>query len=689
MKRAFYSIFLIAISNCFLSQNCSFCAKAKMLVGTFSVYHPLPIQTDEKTSEEVVDIFLNQIGERGIYLTDLHVKAIRKDQKDLFKQIYAGDDSFLKKATDAYKRALNSSDSMLKIMEGKTLNYTDNDTLTFLPYGTTLYSPSLKFHSKRIERFVKGRSYDRVLNTDEYEKLNDADFNKKAIEFSKTIIAGMKKNIAEALAGADLYIYSNLLNAIALRHDPHSNFFTDEQNREFNKSLSAQIESFGIYFDENDEGQIFISDIEPGGSAWLSNEVNEGDVFISCKLGSDVVTNENITVNDLQNKVDNSADKKMTLTLKKKNGLTKTIKLIKQKVTSTENTVKGYVLFKGGANFGYISLPSFYTDMDEHNKPGCANDVAKEILKLEDDSIKGLILDLRNNGGGSMQEAMDLAGIFIDEGPLFIYKEKGRKPTLMKDVNRGSIFKKPLIVMINEFSASASELFSNVVKDYNVGIVVGQTSYGKGSAQNVLPLDTNILKYKSMAGNNKDFIKMTNARFYRLNCSTHQGNGVVPDVVLPASIGSTLYKENKEAFYLKPDSVVKKVIFSPNPPLPISQLQARSNARVSASRSFSKYGLTRDSVDKLFTVKYKVVLKPKEFKRNKEDNDRLYTSLENVLKMETKTISCRNNTFDKKLSEVNETTKDFNQKIIESIETDIFIDEVYYILKDLLELQNK
>jgi carboxyl-terminal processing protease len=658
-----------------------------MLVGTFSVYHPLPIQITEQTSQEVVDLFIDEIGEHGIYLTEPHVKAIEKNKRDLFKQINDGNDAFVTNALETYKRALASNDSLLTVISGKTLNYSENDTITFLPYGQVVYSPGLKSHGKRLERFIKGRAYDRVLNTDDYEKLTEAEFNKKANEFSKTIITSLKKNIADAQTQADIYIPSNLLNAIALRHDPHSNFFTEEQHREFNKALSAQVESFGLYFGENDEGEIFVADIEPGGSAWLSNEINQGDIFISYRMGNELVNNENITAGDLQTKIDNSPEKKMSLTLKKKNGLTKTIALVKQKIASAENTVKGYVLMHEGTNFGYISLPSFYTDMDEHNKPGCANDVAKEILKLENDTIQGLILDLRNNGGGSMQEAMDLAGIFIDEGPLFIYKETGRKPSLIKDVNRGSIFKKPLIVMINEFSASASELFSNVVKDYNVGVVIGQTSYGKGSAQSVLPLDTNILRYKSMAGSNKDFIKMTNGRFYRLNCSTHQGVGVVPDVILPASIASMLYKESKESFYLKPDSVVKKVMFSPNPPLPISQLQTRSQQRVSSSKSFSRYALTRDSVDKLLTTKYKVPLKFKEFKKNKEETDKLYTSLENALNLQHKTISCRNNTFDKKLNEVNETTKEFNQKIIESIQNDIYIDEAYYILKDLRELK--
>lgn len=660
-----------------------------MLIGTFSVYHPLPITLNESTSEETVELFIKEIAERGFYIIESDHRSLLTDKNKLFEQINSNTDTYLQNATKTYKQALKRSDSLLDVLSTKNINYADNDTITFLTTSAIFYSPSVKYHAKRLERYIKSRAYDWVLNTEGYEKLTEAEFNSKALEFSKTIIQNFKKNISSQLEEANGFVEASLLNAITLRHDPHSNYFTEEQNRSFNKQLSAQVESFGIFFDENEEGVICISHLEPGSSGWLSNEVNEGDIFISYRMGNTLVTNENSTAYEIQEKLDNSVDKKITLTLKKQNGLIKTVKLIKQKIASNENNVKGYLLEQNGLKIGYISLPSFYTDMDEHNKPGCANDVAKEILKLESDTIQGLIIDLRNNGGGSMQEAMDLAGIFVDEGPLFIYKERNRKPTLIKDVNRGSIFKKPLVIMINELSASASELFSNIVKDYQVGVVVGQNSYGKGSAQNIIPLDTNVLRYKSMANKNTDFIKMTHAKFYRLNCSTHQGVGVVPDITLPASPGSKLYKESKEAFYLPPDSVVKKVVYSPQPILPIQILQANSKERVNKSKEFSRYTLTRDSIDKLILTTYKVPIKFKPYKLKKEENDKLYLSLENSLEMAENTVLCKNNTFDQKLSEVNTNTKEFNAKITRSIASDIYINETFHIIKDLINQQKK
>ncbi|HRF99837.1 MAG TPA: S41 family peptidase [Bacteroidia bacterium] len=659
------------------------------MIGTFGVYHYKPIPINETTSAETVDLFIKDLDHVGIVLKQSDVNALQVDKIQLFSQINSNNESYFKNAKLVYSKALFTVDSLLTVLSSKKLNFTENDTAKSLALNAkTFYSPSIKYHLKRLERNIKSRCFERVANLDGYEKLTEQEFNDKASEFSKTIIANFQKNIKEMLSDADKTVESNLLNAIALRHDPHSNYFNQEQNKEFNKQLSAQVESFGFYLSEDDDGNIIIAYIEPGGSAWVSNEVNEGDLFISLKLGGIVITNEGNTADDIQEKLEKTNESKLDLTLKKQNGQLKTVKLIKQKTASVDNSVKGYILKNKSGNIGYISLPSFYTDMEQNTAPGCANDVAKEILKLENDTITGLIIDLRNNGGGSMLEAMNLAGIFVDEGPLFIYKEKNRKPTLIKDINRGSIFKKPLVVMINETSASASELFSNIVKDYNLGLVVGQTSYGKGTAQTVMPLDTNLLRVRNGSEQATDFIKVTQAKFYRLNNSTHQGAGVVPDIVLPSSPGYSIYKESKEAFFLESDIVTKNVVYNPNPAINVTPLQQKSSERIQKSQDFKRYKQCSDSILDFLNNPPKFVLKYKEFKKYKVFTDNLYSSFESANQSSSNDIKCLNNTFDKKITEVSEQTKEFNAKVRESIEKDIFINEAFYIIIDLKQMSN-
>ncbi len=665
-----------------------FYTKAQKLTGTFGLYHYDPFQLSEKTAQEVVDLFITELDSRAMTIKESDVKLLKENSKEFFNQINSNNDAYIEKANTVYLKALKTVDSILTTLSTRTLNFNENDTSYFLPYGSKkiVYSPTIKYHAKRLERYIKSKSYDRVVNTDDYEKLSETEFNAKAQTFTKTIISNFQKNIQEEIKATYRYVESTLLNAITLRYDPHSNYFTEEQNQEFNTQLSAQVESFGFFLDENEEGIITIANIEPGGSAWMSNEVNEGDAFIFVKIGNEKITNEELNAYEIQDKLDKTKEDKILLTVKKQNGLIKTVKLIKQKTASVDNSVKGYVLSYNNLKVGYISLPSFYTDMEDHNLPGCANDVAKEILKLENDTIKGLIIDLRNNGGGSMGEAMNLAGIFIDEGPLFIIKEKNRKPSLVKDINRGSLYKKPLLVMINETSASASELFSNIVKDYNLGVIVGQPSYGKGTAQSILPLDTNLIysKNKDAVKNSGDFIKITNSKFYRLSGSTHQGNGVVPDVILPPTPGYGMTKENKELYFLPTDSIVKKVVYTPNPKLNTQPLQSSSAQRVAASKDFKRYLQISDSVNDVINKTQKVVLKFKEYKKFKKDTDILYNSLEKAFEVNSNTIKCLNNTFDLKLEQVNIAAREFNSKIIQSIQKDIFINESFNVMRDLI-----
>lgn len=661
-----------------------------MLTGTFGVYHIKPIILNENTSKEVVDLFISNLDNVGSILKESDVKALKKGGDQLFNQCAAKKDDYVEGAHAIYLKALNCYDSILTVIAAKTLNFAEKDTITFMPISiTTYYSASIKNHAKRMEKYIKSRSFDRVLNTDSYKNLSEEEFIAKARDFSKGIISNFKKNIQEQIKKSYSTVESTLLNAIALRYDPHSNYFTEEQNKEFNKHLSATIESFGLRFDEDEDALTRVSYIEPGGAAWMSNEINEGDLFISVKLGNSTITNEEISAYDLQLKIENTDEKKMDLVIRKKNGLVKTVKLIKHKIASDENTVKGYIVSSGGLNIGYLSLPSFYTDMEDQTLPGCANDVAKEILKLEGDSIKGLIVDLRNNGGGSMLEAINLAGIFVDEGALFIYKVGTKKPALIKDINRGSIFKKPIIVLINETSASASELFSNIVKDYNLGLVVGQTSYGKGTAQFVIPLDTNEQRSKLASRSSADYIKITNGKFYRVNCSTHQGVGVVPDITLPPTPGYSIYKESKEFFYLPPDSIVKKVIYVPNPPIEVASLKSLSETRIIASADFKQYKQISDSVNRFVYSANRIPLTVKSYKKSKDETDKLFYAFESAVKAKQNIIYCRNNTFDKKLNEVNETVMEFNKKVVQSIQQDLFINESFLIFKDLINQQNK
>ena len=293
------------------SQSNSFSSKAQKLIGTFSVIHYNPIPINETTSSEIVDLFIKDLDNNGIFLKKSDVNSLQIEKTQLFNQINSNSDSYFRNAKRIYTNSLISLDSLLEVLSKKDIVFTENDTASSLSLNAkTFYSPSIKYHLKRLERNIKNRSFERVANTDAFDKLPVMEFNNKASEFSKVIISNFQKNIKSMIEDADKTVESNLLNAIALRHDPHSNYFNQEQNKEFTKQLSTQVESFGFYLNEDDDGNIKVVYIEPGGSAWTSNEVNEGDLFISVRLASNVITNDGNTAEDIQYKIDKTNELK-------------------------------------------------------------------------------------------------------------------------------------------------------------------------------------------------------------------------------------------------------------------------------------------------------------------------------------------------------------------------------------------
>jgi len=268
---------------------------------------------------------------------------------------------------------------------------------------------------------------------------------------------------------------------------------------------------------------------------------------------------------------------KAVFKVKKADGTIREVTLWKETVEDTQdnNKVKSFLL-KGSKTFGYLSLPAFYEDWENGSGVnGCANDVAKEIVKLKKENIAGLILDIRYNGGGSMQEAVELAGIFIDAGPVGQYKAKDAQVITVKDANRGTIYDGPLMVLVNGYSASASEVIAGTLQDYNRAVIVGSPTYGKATAQVILPMDTTITLDTDVSSiKTSNYIKITVSQLYRITGKTAQATGVIPDVLLPDVLDAQNNKEVDEPFALQSKVIDANKYYKALPPLPIKTINA-------------------------------------------------------------------------------------------------------------------
>jgi carboxyl-terminal processing protease len=371
--------------------------------------------------------------------------------------------------------------------------------------------------------------------------------------------------------------------------------------------------------------------------------------------------------------------------------MVKTVALLKEKIREEENVVKSFIL-KGDKKIGYISLPGFYTEWESRTGQGCANDVAKEIVKLQEEKVEGLILDIRYNGGGSLGEGVDLAGIFINEGPICVLKGRAEKPEILKDMNRGTVYNGPLVVLVNGQSASASEVLVGALQDYNRAVVVGSPTFGKATGQIVVPLDSTIsltAPAERKARSPYGFVTVTTEKLYRVTGRSAQLKGVRPDISLPDVYDALDYREATYPFALSSDSLNRKFYFSPLSPLPVAELTRRSTGRLEQHPSF---GAIRRFTEVLKEIPDKtgkaIPLQPAYFAQRAAENQRRQQELETALEQVTTLYTVENTAYDRELMHMDAYSKEVNDALIQNVLSDIYITEGYQITKDLILLQS-
>lgn len=331
-------------------------------------------------------------------------------------------------------------------------------------------------------------------------------------------------------------------------------------------------------------------------------------------------------------------------------------------------------------------MPDFYTEWDKDKALGCANDVAKEIIKLKSQNIEGLILDLRDNGGGSVYEAINLAGIFINEGPLSIVKLKAiERPYVFKDINRGSAYDGPLAVMINNSSASASEFVAAALQDYNRAIIVGTNSYGKGTMQVVYPVDSADLKKKKNA-DGIDYMKVTIGTLYRINNETVQKKGVIADIIIPDVFGKLPIAETYENNAIIPNPINKKLIYAIQNPLPLDLLREKSKSRISNDNAFQKIISYQDSLLIRYNRKtFNISLQG--YKNDLLIKERIWDSIKSVVSKKSDTFIPENTNIDQQWINMDANKLEVNSILKEDILKDIYIQETFKIITDLIMIK--
>ena len=683
MRHAYLCLvfFFLSLSS-FSQKEASTCEKVEKMLYLIQKLHVQPPAFDKAFVSSAIENYLFYIDGQCRSLYEKDLLALKKIQTDEAEPAAA----FCKSYTyllGIYEKRLNETDSILISCKTKKYTWNKNDSITFFDSYENAYSKNEDAKIKRLDDIVKLYTLRQLDVAGRLEK--DFEFEKNENLKIKAILKlrkGLEKKL-KAPNGIASYLEENLLQAIISTCDPHSDYFTATENKQFKESLSTSLEIYGFSFQANKEEHLEISALVPGSPAWNSNNLNVGDQIIKIKLhNKPEVDVSDYDGDELSKLMDLATEKELDITVIKKSGETSVTHLKKAIVQSEENTVNGYVL-SGKYPIGYISLPSFYTDFSQATANGCANDVAKEIMKLKEDNIQGLVIDLRNNGGGSVEEAMNLAGIFIDAGPLFIQKNKGPKPIVMKDMNRGAIYTGPLLVLINKASASASELFSQMLKNQQRAIIAGTTSFGKATGQVIVPLDTTVSLQSARLNYNvkKGYIKITVEKLYDLMGITYQAEGVQPHIPIP-DLYSGLYKGEKGYNHvLGNEAIDKKVKIEALPDTKITVCHDLSETRVKNNYLFKRSRSLGDTLKALYG-RTTYPLYPSNYAELVKKGNDVESLLDTVFSKPADTLKIKPTKHMQEIIKMDAFLNTAIEREMEEMQKDAILKEAYYILMD-------
>jgi len=484
--------------------------------------------------------------------------------------------------------------------------------------------------------------------------------------------------------------FEQYLNAVTHQSDPHTTYFNPKKRDDFNINMGGKLEGIGARLQAEDDF-IKIVSIVPGGPIWETKKAEADDLIIAIQQeGEDEVLNlYGMRLDDVVSKIRGKKGTVITLTIRKKDGSEILLAIERDEVITEETLAKSLIIDKVGSieNIGYIKLPKFYSSFEKKGGNSCAKDVASEIEKLKTVNVNGIILDLRNNTGGSLNDVVEMSGLFIKEGPIVQVKPRTRDAYVHRDKNPDVLYDGPLMILVNKYSASASEIIAAAMQDYKRAVIVGSTStYGKGTVQRFYDLDRAFKgaeDYKPLGS-----LKMTTQKFFRVNGGSTQLIGVTPDIVLPDNyqymdVGEKEYDHAMKWTEIDPVEYSQDVALLDH----IDEVAATSKKRVDKNDKFTKVLANAERIKKYrdnSTYSLNIDQFIKEMDQREEDSEQykdLYDTDIASLKISNLKVDMDNINFD-------ESKQARNQDWLDGMKKDFYLEEALSIMKDMIRLED-
>ena len=510
--------------------------------------HYNSIDLDDNFSVKIFDDFISKLDPQKRFFTVNDIRQLNRYKFKIDDQIKNYQLEFFEETYKTYNQRVSDAKLFVDKVFETDFDFSEDEFID-------LNNDSIPFSfgkNQLFERWRKQIKYSVLDIVTQRYSSDSLDFN----EIKTNAISTVKKNTN------DFFDYANELdrddwfsvfvNSFVSQFDPHTFYFKPDDKEKFDVSISGKFDGIGARLSRAD-GNVKIVDVIIGGPVWRDKLLDVGDVILAVGQEDDeLVSIYGMKLDDSIKLIKGPAGTIVTLRVKKIDGQIQDVKIKRDEVELEETFAKSTLISKNDNNYGYISLPKFYADFDNYKNRNSANDVKNEIIKLKNNGIQGLILDLRNNGGGSLQTVVEMTGLFIEKGPVVQVKSIGNRKKVLYDRDPQVYWDGPLVLLINEMSASASEIISAALQDYNRAIIIGsEKSFGKGTVQNIIDLN----RFISNTNYDMGALKVTTDIFYRINGESVQLEGVQSDIIIPDSYMYIFNGERDEKNPIKWDKI--------------------------------------------------------------------------------------------------------------------------------------
>jgi carboxyl-terminal processing protease len=686
-------VLLLGFASCSFTENHSFETdnKDKLLIDLITYVlekgHYSPKDLDDQFSTEAFSRFIKGMDPLKRYFLASDIETFEKyrlsidDQlinKELvfFDEVYKVLSKRIEEAESRYERLLSDSfdlfsPSVVEI-DYDQMSYVNTKAELEDRWRQQLTISLLPVIDAQLEKFAR----ENELEVESIEESVLLELQVKAREELKRTFYEYFHFIGE-LDREDYF--STYINAVVETFDPHTYYFAPTDKDRFDIAMSGKFEGIGARLQKKPEGTTVV-EIISGGPVWRAKSLEVGDELLKVRQEEgEAVDISGMRLDDAIELIKGPEGTTVYLTVKRTNGVVEEISVIRDVVELEESYAKSVKISDEEYEYGLIHLPKFYVDFDDYNQRNAAIDVKAELMRLQKEGVEGVVLDLRDNGGGSLQTVVDMAGYFIDEGPVVQVRTAGDRREVQKDPEKGILYDGPLVVLVNELSASASEILAAALQDYGRAVIIGsERTYGKGTVQNVIPL-SNIIRSNELG--DLGALKITTQKFYRVSGGSTQLEGVSSDIIIPDRYTYIDVGERDQDNPLSWDRI-QAATFTPwHKQIDYERILSSSRERLSANR----YVDLLDEEARWISAQREddtTYLDLKSYRKNKEELKKKSKEFEALDQYDTR-LKFSSLPYEKSLFNQDSILREKRDRWHKELAKDVYLEEAIAVLKDL------